>query len=77
MFAKSMLMIAAAALAVQAADIPPGTPIQVRLGQTISSKTAKSGDPWVGTLSADLAFDGLVAGLEVGDLGFDGCSRFM
>jgi hypothetical protein len=60
MFVKSMLMIATAALAVQAADIPPGTPIQVRLGQTISSKTAKSGDPWVGTLSADLAFDGQV-----------------
>src|SRR5258706_2839636 len=64
MFVKSMVLIAAAALAVQAADIPPGTPIQVRLGQTISSKTAKSGDPWVGTLSADLAFDGKVIALK-------------
>lgn len=60
MFVKSILMVAAAALAVQAGDIPSGTPVQVRLGQTVSSKNAKAGDPWTGTLSADLAVDGQV-----------------
>jgi hypothetical protein len=69
MFVKSMLLIAAAAMAAQAQEqartqIPSGTPVQVRLGQTISSKTAKSGDPWIGTLSADLAADGRVIALK-------------
>jgi hypothetical protein len=49
-------VMAAVALAVGlsattlSAQIPPGTPISVRLGQTISSETARSGDRWTGTV---------------------------
>jgi hypothetical protein len=55
-----MILAAIAAVGAMAAEIPAGTPVSVRVGQTISSKNAKSGDPWVGTLAADLAIDGNV-----------------
>ncbi len=45
-----------------AAGLAPGTKIQVRLGQTISSATARSGDHWEGTLAADLMVDGKAVG---------------
>lgn len=38
----------------QGSSIPSGTQLRVRLGQTISSATAKSGDRWQGTLDADV-----------------------
>ena len=47
-----------AALAIQAAQIPSGTQVSVRLGQTISSNKAHSGDNWDGTLSSDVVVDG-------------------
>ncbi len=40
------------------AAIPSGTQVRVRLGQTISSDKAKSGESWQGTLSEDLIVDG-------------------
>jgi hypothetical protein len=40
------------------AAIPSGTDVRVRLGQTISSDKAKSGESWQGTLAEDLVVDG-------------------
>jgi hypothetical protein len=40
------------------AQIPAGTPISVRLGQTISSETARSGDRWTGTVYERVVVDG-------------------
>jgi len=47
-----------AAFALQAAEIPAGTEIRVRLGQTLASNKARSGDNWDGTLSRDVLVDG-------------------
>ena len=48
-------MIAAfAAMTSMAAEIPSGTDISIRLGQTIASDKAKAGDVWEGTLSSDI-----------------------
>lgn len=55
----SLTVLCAAALAF-AADIPPGTELSVRLGQTISSDKAKSGDNWSGTLASDVNVNGNV-----------------
>jgi len=41
-----------------AATIPPGTNISVRLGQTISSDKAHSGDVWTGTLHHSVVVNG-------------------
>ena len=49
-----------AAYAVQAAEIPAGTSVSVRLGQTISSEKARSGDNWDGTVSSDVLVDGRI-----------------
>lgn len=38
------------ALAAQGARIPAGTVVTIRLGQTISSDKARSGDTWTGTV---------------------------
>ncbi len=46
------------AVALSAASLAPGTKVEARLGQTISSATAKAGDHWEGTLAADLMADG-------------------
>ena len=42
----------------QAARIPEGTRVSVRLGQTISSDKARSGDTWTGTLHEKIVVDG-------------------
>src|SRR6202795_2370067 len=57
-------MAALSALTGSPGEIPAGTPLSVRIGQTISSKDAKSGDTWVGTLAADLSVDGKVLALK-------------
>jgi hypothetical protein len=41
-----------------AAAIPSGTQVSVRVGQTISSEKAKSGDTWDGTLASDIVVEG-------------------
>ena len=53
-------VVVLAALAIQAAGIPQGTQISVRLGQTISSEKAHSGDNWDGTVSSDVLVDGRI-----------------
>jgi hypothetical protein len=40
------------------ADMQPGSQIRVRLGQTISSSQAKSGDTWSGTLESNVKVNG-------------------
>src|SRR5207253_1093993 len=47
-------------LGIWAAEIPAGTQLKVRVGQTISSEKARSGDNWDGTLAEDLSIDGNV-----------------
>lgn len=44
--------------ALGAATIPAGTNVSVRLGQTISSDKARSGDVWVGTLHHSVIVNG-------------------
>jgi hypothetical protein len=56
-----------ATLAVAAVEIPSGTDISVRLGQTISSDKAKAGDVWEGTLSSDILVGENILGKK-GDL---------
>lgn len=41
-----------------AAVIPAGQQVRVRLGQTISSAKARSGDSWSGTLASDVVVNG-------------------
>ena len=48
------------ALVAHAQTIPSGTSVSVRLGQTISSDKARSGDSWAGTLANDVVVDGRV-----------------
>jgi hypothetical protein len=43
-----------------AGEMPSGKHIRVRLGQTISSAKARSGQTWDGTLASDLSVDGRV-----------------
>ncbi len=50
----------AMAATVLSASVPPGTPVQVRLNQTISSATARSGEVWHGTLASDAVVNGQV-----------------
>ena len=57
--AESLGLLALALMA-QAATIPSGTVVTVRLGQTISSATAHNGDSWVGTVYRDVVVDGHV-----------------
>ena len=57
-----VLTTALAASAVQAAEIPAGTEISVRLGQTLSSNRSRSGDTWEGTLSRDVLVNGNIVG---------------
>ena len=56
--AKTMFLIPLAAFAAYAVEIPAGTEVDVRLGQTISSAKAKSGENWDGTLAANLVISG-------------------
>lgn len=53
------LTVLAAAVAL-AQSIPSGTAVKVRNTDTISSKTAHSGDKWDGTLASDIKVDGKV-----------------
>ncbi len=53
-----LLALVAQALVAQAQTIPSGTSVSVRLGQTISSDKARSGDTWAGTLRQDVVVDG-------------------
>jgi hypothetical protein len=54
-----VIMIGTLAAAVLfAGSFPAGTDVQIRLGQTISSNKAKSGDTWDGTLAKDIQVDG-------------------
>lgn len=55
---KALSAIILAAATALAAAIPAGTQIRVRMGQTISSDKARSGDSWDGTLASDLRVDG-------------------
>jgi hypothetical protein len=43
-----------------AAEIPAGTHVNVRINQTLSSGTAKTGETWSGTLTGDISVDGKV-----------------
>ncbi len=52
-----VLLFAASAIAAQ---IPAGTVVRVRLGQTVSSATARAGDAWEGTLAANVVAGGKV-----------------
>ena len=54
------LSAALLALVAHAQTIPSGTSVSVRLGQTISSDKARSGDTWAGTLANDVVVDGRV-----------------
>ncbi|MGH9661751.1 MAG: hypothetical protein ACRD96_24600 [Bryobacteraceae bacterium] len=47
-----------AALGAAAIDLPSGQTVRIRLGQAISSETAKTGDQWNGTLDAALVVKG-------------------
>lgn len=53
-----LLALVAQALVANAQTIPSGTSVSVRLGQTISSDKARSGDTWAGTLRQDVVVDG-------------------
>ncbi len=52
------LLFCGTALAAAAAEIPEGTIVRVRLGQTISSAKARSGDVWAGTLAEKVVAHG-------------------
>jgi len=43
-----------------AAEIPAGTHVNVRINQSLSSGSAKTGQSWSGTLNGDLSVDGKV-----------------
>jgi hypothetical protein len=53
----ALLTASFAASVLCATQIPTGTQINIRLGQTISSKKAQPGDNWEGTLSRDILVD--------------------
>ena len=55
---RRLIPVIFAALALRAAALPAGTPVRVRLGQTISSAIAQSGDTWEGKLASDLVLNG-------------------
>jgi hypothetical protein len=61
---RKMMLGCLAALAVvlgaQGARIPAGTVVTIRLGQTISSDKARSGDTWTGTVQNRVVVDGQV-----------------
>ena len=59
---RSIAMIATIALlaaSVSAATIPAGTKVTVRLGQSLSSETARSGDTFDGNLAQDVVVNGV------------------
>jgi len=60
-------LAATAAMAAEEVQLASGTDINVRLGQTISSDTAKPGDAWEGTLTSDILVGDKIVGKK-GDL---------
>ena len=52
------MLLFCSALLVSAASIPAGTHVTVRLGSTISSGAAHSGETWQGTLARDVVVNG-------------------
>jgi hypothetical protein len=61
-------LLLCSALLLNAAGIPAGTHVTVRLGSTISSGTAHAGNSWTGTLARDVVVNGSTvarAGSEV------------
>jgi len=55
---RLVLILVVMCFALSAAGLPAGRVIRVRLGQTISSGKASSGDSWAGTLAADVVENG-------------------
>ena len=55
---KTFLLLAVFAAATAFAGPYAGKQIQVRLGQTLSTETVKTGDTWDGTLAAPIWVDG-------------------
>jgi hypothetical protein len=54
MIHKALILLTLAAATLPAIEIPAGQQVRVRLGQTIASNRARSGDNWDGTLASDL-----------------------
>jgi len=42
-------------------EVPAGTKLEVKLAKELSTETAQAGDPWEGSLGADVSVDGKVA----------------
>src|SRR5436305_3257587 len=57
-FAVFTMLLLCTALLANAATIPAGTKVTVRMGSELSSGTAKTGDTWKGTLAKDVVVDG-------------------
>jgi hypothetical protein len=53
-------MFVLTALVLAAIELPAGRQVRVRLGQTISSKRARSGETWAGTLASDIVENGKI-----------------
>lgn len=51
-------LLAASFLSAGAAAIPAGSHVTVRLGHSLSSATANSGETWSGTLTSDIVHEG-------------------
>ena len=52
------MLVLCTALLVNAATIPAGTKVTVRMGSELSSATAKAGETWKGTVAKDVVVDG-------------------
>ena len=60
------MLVLCSALLVNAAEIPAGTHVTVRLGSELSSGTAKAGQTWQGTVAKDVVVNGQTVA-KVGD----------
>src|ERR1051326_1256247 len=52
------MLLLCSALLVNAATIPAGTKVTVRMGSELSSGTAKAGETWKGTVAKDVVVNG-------------------
>jgi len=57
-FVVVAMLVLCTALLVNAATIPAGTKVTVRMGSELSSATAKAGETWKGTVAKDVVVDG-------------------
>jgi len=57
-FVVFVMLVLCTALLVNAATIPAGTKVTVRMGSELSSATAKAGETWKGTVAKDVVVDG-------------------